>query len=347
MQTKYQFTTLSHNPEYFEEVVSLIEKEFHYGQQHSFIKDFALLMDPSNFENCWLYVDQSCNQVIAHIAFCPRKMIKDEKILDIAFIGGIATHKDYRKQGLFNSLLGKILEENKNEFALFILWSDIKGLYEKYNFYHGGGLIETGSTVIALNDRPNGFTKTKFNELDTENFEAIKNLYANFNQKYFFTTKRSEKDWSIIKEMDSIDLFVRRDAEENIIQYFCINKGRDLTGVIHECSTTPELYLQLVNDLKRYRLWLPESDAHLIKNAQLFYSSYMKIGAIDKLEIFLKELDPNIQSLTKNDKIELTHNNQTYLLEELDFIQAIFGPTIADEFKHLKLSPYIPGTDSV
>ena len=53
----FVLTTLSSNPEYFEEVIRLIEEEFHYSENQSFEMDFSPLVDPLNFENCFLYID--------------------------------------------------------------------------------------------------------------------------------------------------------------------------------------------------------------------------------------------------------------------------------------------------
>ena len=55
-------TTLSENPEYFEEVIKLIEEGFHYSESHHYEKDFAPLVDPLNFENCFIYIDKENSQ---------------------------------------------------------------------------------------------------------------------------------------------------------------------------------------------------------------------------------------------------------------------------------------------
>lgn len=223
-KNSFTLTTLSENPEYFEEVIALIEKEFHYNKSSSYAKDFALLMDPLNFENCYLYVDQESNTVVSHLAVCTRRMIKNNHTMNVALIGGIATHSSFRRRDLFKNLMNHALKTHSAECGLFILWSEITGLYEKFSFHLSGGLIETGQAVFSNNDRPVGFTKTTFKELSAKEFDNIQTLYKEFNQKYFFTVIREEKEWSIIQDMNSIDLYIKNEAGA-IEQYFCINKA--------------------------------------------------------------------------------------------------------------------------
>ena len=215
----FALTTLSDNPEYYEETIKLIEEEFHYDQENHFEKDFAPLMDPLNFENCFLYIDRDSNKVVAHLAVSLRTLIKGEAEMPVALIGGIVTHKHYRNKSLFKNLMNHVILNYKNKVGLFILWSDLENLYEKFHFYRTGGLIETGHKSLNSSDRPIGFEKTKFSLLSEKDFEAIKNLYISFNQSYFFTVKRDDRDWSTIKDMTTVDLFIKRNSSGMIDKY--------------------------------------------------------------------------------------------------------------------------------
>ena len=109
---QFAFTTLAENPEYFEEVIALIEREFHYSQNSKelhYEKDFALLMDPLNFENCYLYIDKESNTVASHLAVSLRTMVKKNHQLNVALIGGIATVKEHRGKDLFKGLMNYAL----------------------------------------------------------------------------------------------------------------------------------------------------------------------------------------------------------------------------------------------
>lgn len=348
-KNSFTLTTLSENPEYFDEVVTLIEKEFHYNTTLSYAKDFALLMDPLNFENCYLYVDQETNNVVSHLAICPRAIVKNNHILNIAFIGGIATSTTHRGRGLFKNLMNHALTIHSEHCGLFILWSEITGLYEKFSFHLSGGLIETGQTALTANDRPMGFNKTSFSDLSEKEFENIQKIYKSFNEKYFFTVMREEKEWSIIKNMSSIDLYIKKNENDTIVQYFCINKGHDLTNIIHEVGCLPDQYLQMMKSLQKYKTWLPESELALSSGKDIFFTAFMRLGNLDLLKVFLARVSKGEMELYGMTGELISFRFGTIKLESShkDFMQYLFGPRPLKELESLMLSPYIPGTDSV
>ncbi len=345
----FALTTLSDNPQYFDEVIALIEREFHYDNNMSYAKDFALLMDPLNFENCYLYIDQTTNKVVSHLAVCPRTMIKNQSAINVGLIGGIATVKEYRGRDLFKGLMNHALAEHSKDCALFILWSEITGLYEKFSFHLSGGLIETGHGVFSPNDKPPGFLKTSFKDLSAKDFDSLKKIYHDFNEKYFFTVIREEKEWSIIREMDSIDLYIKRNPDGPLEQYFCINKGRDLSNIIHEVGCLPDHYLSLMKVLQKFRTWLPESELSVSSNKDVFYTAFMRLGNFDKLKAFFKNISNDELELyaMTGDLISFKFGEMEYQVTQKDFLQYVFGPRPLKEFEKFLLSPYIPGTDSI
>ena len=348
-KNSFTLTTLSENPEYFEAVITLIEKEFHYKDPFSYAKDFALLMDPLNFDNCYLYVDQETNNVVSHLGVCTRTMVKNNHTLNIAFIGGIATCAQHRGRGLFKSLMNHALHIHSRDCGLFILWSEITGLYEKFSFHLSGGLIETGHTIFTDNDRPLAFTKTSFKDLSNKDFENIQNIYKEFNQKYFFTVIRQEKDWSIIRGMNSIDLYTKKNEAGLIEQYFCVNKGHDLTNVIHEIGCIPNQYSQMMKSLQKYKIWLPEGELALSIKKDIFFTAFMKLGNFELLKDFLLCISHRELELFEmtGDLIKFRYITHDYQSSHKDFMQYLFGPRPLREFESLRLSPYIPGTDSI
>ena len=347
---QYVLTTLSENPEYFEEVISLIEEEFHYIAKYSYEIDFAPLVNPLNFENCFFYLDKETNQVAAHLAISFRSLIKDKQQLKIGLIGGIATKKNHKKKNLFKNLMNHVLDISKDNVALYILWSDIEGLYEKFNFYRTGGLIETGKSNFSTSPRLIGFEKTLFSNLSDNDFEQITNLYKSFNEKYFFTIKREEKEWSIVKEMNSIDLYFKRNAEGLISKYFCVNKGRDLTDIIHEVSALNlNEYKKLLQQISQYKTWLPETEQNLVNSKEFFYTAFYKLGNLQLLNHFLKNItDEELQIITLNqNEIQFSFKDKLFDTHVKDFLQYVFGPKPLEEFTNYRLSIYIAGTDSV
>lgn len=345
----FTITSLSQNPEYFDEVIALIEKEFHYNSDLSYAQDFALLMDALNFDNCYLYVDDETNKVVSHLAVCPRIMVKNNFSMKVALIGGIATVKEYRGRDLFKGLMNHALKIHSEDCSLFILWSELTGLYEKFSFHLSGGLIETGHAIFSSNDKPGGFNKTTFKDLSMKDFEAIQEIYKNFNQRYFFTVVREEKEWSIIKNMSSIDLYLKKNEEGIIEQYFCVNKGRDLTNIIHEVGSLPESYLPMMKNLQRFKTWLPESELSLSSNKDIFFTAFIRLGNFNLLKEFLGNVSSHELELYNitGDTITFRFGETEHQATHKDFMQYLFGPRPLKEFEKLNLSPYIPGTDSI
>ncbi|MDO9183681.1 MAG: GNAT family N-acetyltransferase [Bacteriovorax sp.] len=346
----FVLTTLSQNPEYFEEVIGLIEEEFHYNAQQHYEQDFAPLMDPLNFENCFLYIDQNTNTVVAHLAVSLRTMIKSNIEMPVALIGGIVTHKEHRGEKLFKNLMDHAINLYKEKVSLFILWSDIEGLYEKFYFYRSGGLIESGKKDFSSNERPMGYEKTTFSNLSEKEFQAIVNLYHSFNEQYFFTIKRSDKDWSIIREMNSIDLYIKKNSINEIVKYFCINKGKDLSNIIHEISCREiEQYQELLNELSSFKMWLPETEAAKINETEMFYTAFVRLGSLSLLNSFFQKISKHTLSISEmnNELVSFNFSAKDYQVNHRDFLQYFLGPKPLEEFADFKLSLYISGVDSI
>jgi hypothetical protein len=346
----FVLTTLSENPEYFEEVIRLIEEEFHYSKENSFEKDFAPLIDPLNFENCFLYIDKETNVVAAHLAVCLRTLIMNDIETKIALIGGIVTGKKYRGKNLFKDLMDHALRSFEEQVSLFILWSDIESLYERFFFFRTGGILETGTRILSASDRPPGFEKTNFTMLSEKDFKRIIYLYGSFNEKTFLTVKREEKDWSIIKEMSSIDLYIKRNAQSEIQRYFCVNKGRDLTNVIHELSCpNSNDYLLLLKELEIYKTWLPETESSKVSNTEVFYTAFIRLGNKDLLNNFLGKVSGNLLSIKElnHEMVAFEYDQKPFNITSKDFLQYLFGPKPLEEFAPYKLSLYIAGADSI
>lgn len=347
-KSHYIISNLAENPEHYDDVISLIESEFHYENPFSFARDFALLVNPNNFENCFIVIHQETKKMVAHLGVLPRVMVKNKIEMPIIMIGGIVTEKSHRGKNLFRTLMNYACDAYKYKAALAFLWSDLQDIYEKFSFHRAGGIIETGKNVITKDKIPEGFSKTNFSELSLSEFNEIKKIYQNFNEKHFFTLKRSAQDWSVIREMNSIDLYIKKNSSKKIESYFCYGKGKDLTCVIHELGTLEDNYHELINSLSPYKVWLPETEKKFFINKEVLYSSFVKILNRKFLHEFLYLVtNTDLAILNLEGPIELSFQGDTFELEEQDFIEGIFGPNPLEEFESLQLSPYITGTDSI
>ena len=149
--------------------------------------------------------------------------------------------------------------------------------------------------------------------------------------------------------MTSIDVFIKKNSDGILEQYFCVNKGRDLTNVIHEIGCTPDQYLNLIKSVQKYRTWLPESELSLTSNNEIFFTAFIRLGNFEILQSFLKNIsndEMNLYELTEHG-VCFSFNNTDYRVSQKDFLQFLFGPRPIKEFEKFLLSPYIPGTDSI
>lgn len=343
MNNDYVLTNLGKAPEYYKETIKLIEDSFQYNSTQHFDEDFKNLLDPSNHQHCLILIHKPTNVVAAHLAFTKNEMNKDKSSLPVVFIGGIATNKEHRGKNLFRFLINYAIEENKHA-ALFALWSEITGLYEKFGFTQAGGLLETGKNIINSNNIPNGFYKTGFNLISEGEFNEIKKLYYEEVFKKFFTIKRTELNWSIIRSRTSCDLYIKKENGK-IISYFVLGKGKDLQNIIHEFASEQPA---TINDINSFKLWLPEYYSGNYPNHQLFYTAFMKIGNVERLSQFLSQTILHFGEVRK-EKNELTFifEGKEFNCTEEEFIRYIIGPYPLEEFKSYKLSPYISGLDSI
>jgi predicted acetyltransferase len=347
-KTKYIISTLAEQPHYYEDVIKLIESEFLYSKEFSFAVDFAPLINPNNFENCFIVIELNSKKLVSHLGALPKIMTKNKYEITMMMIGGIVTDKNYRGKNLFRALMNHACNLYKEKVSLVFLWSELENIYEKFSFHRAGGIIETGKNVITKDKTPEGFIKTSFSKLSLNEFEQIKKIYQSFNEKYFFTIKRTSQDWSIIREMSSIELYIKKSANNTIESYFCYGKGKDLTCTIHELGTNANNYNEFINLLSPYKTWLPETEKKFFIKNDVLYSSYIKILNRHILHDFLYAYtSSDLALLTFDGVVQLSYQGDTFELEEKDFIEGLFGPSPLEEFEFLGLSPYITGTDSI
>ena len=226
----YKASNLELNPELIDQTLSLIEDCFEYSKENSFKVDFYPLFNPNNFKNCHILVDEN-NQVVAHIGQKKRTLGSS---FDSSLWGGIAVHKEFQGKGIFKNFFKSLLEK-ENEKTIQILWSGDPDLYTKLGFelkhqqfeYHQ----EDGNSEFQLIDK---------STIDSLDLEMIKSLYHQKSEN-FLMFRRTDQDWSDWKQVTSADLYIQKKGEE-IISYFLINKGQDLTNVIHEHFIPKELF---------------------------------------------------------------------------------------------------------
>jgi len=261
----------------------------------------------------------------------------------VAFIGGISVAQELRGRGIFSEFFKDIINHYESRCAFFILWSEKDNLYKKFNFIEFGSVIQTG--IEQLPEKILNFKRVNLSRLSKEDFKRIKDLYQK-RLEHYIHPKRSSSDWDNIASIKSTQLYVAK-VDDIIQNYFFINKGFDLPGIIHECSFLNDE--DLVNSFKPYRLWLPEKHIQYIDNHHEIYVGLIKINNNSLFNNFIQDVFNNdlIIKKTTSDYIEFTFLNKAYKTDHAEFIHMLFGPRPAKELLPYSNFFYIPGLDSI
>ncbi len=337
-----EYTTLAQRPHLLSATIDLIEKSFEYRPPNYFAVDFATLMDKKNFSHNHLLIAKD-EQVIAHLGV--RTRILGENI-PIALLGGIAVAKNFRGQGHLRNLMNRILEAYQEQVALFGLWSNQEGLYQKFNFSLSGGQLEVNPP--GMFQAPSNYHSTKLHLLSPLDMAEIQAIYQSTAQRYL-TLNRDKSDWEVIKKITSIDWYLRKNTQGSIVAYFCCNKGQDLQNVIHEFGCYPELHNTELIDLAQGPLWLPEAEKKIFPNAKITYLAYFRpgnfavfrdlISIVTHGEIIIRSFTNNVLGL---------HFRGAYFQESFaNFFSLLFGPHRSENFASFVNPLFIWGTDSI
>lgn len=336
-------------PHKLKDTIRLIEESLEYEVQHKFLIDFAPLMEESNQEHCHILIDKNEN-VIGHIGVKERTFGNLLSTTQVALMGGIAIQKKFRGKGLFSYFFNYIESIYKQNNSMFILWSDLDDLYRKYNYHQAGTVIELGQAHFIDSDLNKRFTKENIKQLNVEDFKAIQSIYKSELEDRYTTLKRSHETWNTILKMSSVKFYTYR-VNKVIKGYFFINKGQDLTNVIHESACLQEHKDQFILALKKYRLWQPVSSQldSSAKDKKIFYSAIFKISNLEMFNHFFDTWSNHEAKVIKIDdgKIILKHKNNEFTVLESEFYSFLFGPSEIVEFESYGKPLFFSGLDSI
>lgn len=338
-----QVISLQERPQLVEATLQLIEASFNYSSEFKFQTDFAPLMDPSNHHNCYILINQQ-EQVMAHLGVKTRKMMIGHNAHTICLLGGIAVAPAERGQGHLQKLMQEVLSDHKEEAALFILWSDLEKLYRKFGFHQCGGQYE----ISGLSQQQN-FQRTKLYLLELQDQATIKQLYEQSFSKLYTTCWRDETDWQNLLQVTSADLFIERSGTD-IVAYFFMNKGQDLSNIIYEYGFTAgsDIAAKLKEISSYGKVWM----AHAFIPTETAFYQFMLTPASTRLFTSL------VSDLTGG-RIKILEVNQIkqevffYFNDELlslsieDFLTGVWGPGPFEELDQDLKTMFISGLDSI
>lgn len=331
---------LKEKPSCFEATLKLIERAFQYKREFSFKTDFAPLVDESNHHNCFIYLDENEN-VLAHIGTKDVRILVDGNEHVLTFLGGIAVDEKSRGQGVFQELFQDVLAEKRSDCALFLLWSDLEKLYNKFGFHLCGTQIE----ISKNSNQSSPYVKTKYKSLNEDEKKQIQNLYDNSFRKTYVSAVRDSSAWELIEKIESADLFVQKNRGL-IESYYFQNKGQDLPDVIYEYGSKRG-FLEFIQEISAFgKLWLGSS---FIESANIQYQFFMSPGDTRLFSAFINDYTKGAFKLRNinlmKQEVFFDFKEETLMLELPEFLRGVFGP---GPFEELETIPFfISGLDSI
>jgi len=316
-----KYTTLAKSPEFFKETITLIEKSFNYSIDNSFQIDFAPLVETKNHHNCHIIIEN--DKVIAHIGVSNREFKIKDKSYPIDMYGGIAVDEAHRGKGIFKNFFEHVLALQTNS-TFHILWSDQVELYEKFSFYP---CIEQLEYDHSLDD-VDSYSPTTLSELSQTDLVTLTLIYNN----------QSELD--SLKLITSSSLFIKKENDV-ITNYFFMNKGEDLSGVIIEVGDFSD-YIEIS---KYGVLWSPHTH---FEDYEVQFAALLKVGEHSLFKRFVINYSNSEIEVTKIDNmnIEFIFEKNNLTMDISDFLTGLLGPGRFEELS--KLPPiYISGLDSI
>jgi predicted N-acetyltransferase YhbS len=330
---------LSEKPSCVEATIKLIEKSFQYKKPNSFEIDFAPLIDKSNHKNCFIMLDENEN-VLAHIGVRDRFFTLNNKKFPVTLIGGIAVDEARRGEGIFQELFQDVLAEKRSDTSLFLLWSDLEKLYNKFGFHLCGTQFE-----LSNGTEQSPFINTTYSALNDDEKKQIRELYKDSFAKNYLTLNRDDHEWDLISKVTSANLFVHK-HNGRIESYYFQNKGQDLPGIIYEYGTKKD-FTAYLKEISAYgKVWMGKD---FVETENLQYQFFMGTGDLRLftdliLEITDKQFAIRNVNLMKQE-VFFDFNEETLSLELPDFLRGVFGPGV---FEELELKPvFLSGLDSI
>jgi predicted N-acetyltransferase YhbS len=315
---------LDSDPSKFRECIDLIEKSFNYNDDYHFDSDFSLLTNERNYPYCY-FIQGEQGDVIATLFTLPRKLTYKGGELDVLFLGGISVKDENRGGGIFKTLLETVILMN-GDCGLFLLWSDLSNLYEKFSFYEFGLIEEIESKSES---------QFELNPISKEERNKVVESYLKLQDNYLLPIRGNE-DWNEL--FDSPSIQNHSDKKGN---FYFLNKGMDLQGICHESHPMNS------PDLDGFSSWKvnPQNET----NNPLRYMGFLRLGNLEVINGLITETSGGRLSLldTDDEILKVQFDGETYELGHRDFIQGIWGPGQIEEWKGLVPPIVVFGFDSI
>lgn len=344
--------TLSENPDYYDQLKLLIEKSFNYHHSQDVTVDFHPLYQKNNWNNLHLLLDSNSNRLIGHIGLLPKRLSLKNKQYKGCFIGGVCIHPEYQGEKLFTPFFENILQQSSHLYSLFFLWSDLSDLYEKLDFFECGHQVQFGDS--QLGPLPQNFVNNPWPTQSKNLLNQMNYIYnTHCGAQNLLHPKRSSVEWITLEKIHSTRLYLYVPSGDisrpnNVKGFFFVDKGMDLTGIIHDYACLPEHQEEFFKTLHSYKVWRPfEFKLNQHSFSKDLFLAHLKIGNQQLFSELVRDISHGkmeILGITSSSVSYLENGREKSMLKK-EYLRLLFGPC-QDNFQYY--TPiYIGGLDSI
>jgi hypothetical protein len=193
--------------------------------------------------------------------------------------------------------------------------------------------------------KENDFEKSTYHSLSPLQKKEIQLLYNESFAKTYLTLERTENDWNLIEKITSANLYFRSN-QSKITDYFFVNKGQDLPGIIYEYGTKSDIneFIELISHYGK--VWTGKP---ILETENVQYQFLMTPGDLRLFTQFVVKLTDNKIALRNinlmKQEVYFDFNEELLALNLDEFLRGLFGP---GTFEELELpSIYLSGLESI
>jgi GNAT superfamily N-acetyltransferase len=172
-------------------------------------------------------IAEEAGSIVSGCAILERELVFPGASPTVGLIGSVSTSAKHRGRGLATAVLERAEEAFRSEGCLFaLLWAEDPRFYEGRNYQHVGAETDFVLTeeLIPLLPESSGVRMAR-----QDDFTGMHLFYT----QHAIRAERSEAESLALFDTPGMTIVVHESGEE-IDAYACLDRGHDLTGVIHE-----------------------------------------------------------------------------------------------------------------
>lgn len=322
----------------YPEVLEFLKKELRPDFAWSLEAEYPTALTPTNIHN--IRIIKSTETVVSHAVLKPLVIRTPLAVFKVAGIGSVVTHSEHRNQGHSQKILEAcLLEAQKQECDLAILWTNLYDYYRRFQF-------ELAGSEIALVIQEEFQTDNKGLRFHTGHQVSAEAILKLFNQHTVISARTAE-DVRKCLQIPQTTCYTAWDQQNQLVAFAIEGKGADLTGYIHEWGGSVSKLLSLLSYIRAQK----KSPITVIspEHSQNFVGQLSKVpgvqtvpGFLGMLKIvneaaFFGKVKKAARSLGIGDIVlerqgtEVilgTTQDQISIGDEKDLIKILFGPAV-------------------